>query len=78
MFSAWLAASDDPLGYVKRIDQRIEDITSLDMSTAEQLQVTFQHYLGVVLIEAILNIVRGNFTVKFNINCSSFQVKSHE
>ncbi|XP_065912697.1 prolyl 4-hydroxylase subunit alpha-1-like isoform X1 [Dysidea avara] len=37
--SAWLGASDDPLGYVKKIDQRIEDITSLDMSTAEQLQV---------------------------------------
>ena len=38
--SAWLSPSDDPLGYVQRIDQRIEDITNLDMSTAEQLQVT--------------------------------------
>ena len=37
--SAWLSSSDDPLGYVKRIDQRIEDITNLDMGTAEQLQV---------------------------------------
>ena len=37
--SAWLSANDDPLGYVKKIDQRIEDITNLDMSTAEQLQV---------------------------------------
>ena len=37
--SAWLGPSDDPLGYVKKIDQRIEDITNLDMSTAEQLQV---------------------------------------
>ena len=38
-YSAWLSPSDDPLGYVKKIDQRIEDITNLDMSTAEQLQV---------------------------------------
>ena len=42
VYSAWLSSSDDELGYVKRIDQRIEDITNLDMSTAEQLQVT-QH-----------------------------------
>jgi prolyl 4-hydroxylase len=27
------------LGYVDRIDRRIEDVTGLDMSTAEQLQV---------------------------------------
>ena len=31
--------SDDPLGYVKTIDQRIEDTTGLTMETAEQLQV---------------------------------------
>ena len=37
--SGWLSPNDDPLGYVSRIDQRIEDITGLAMSTAEQLQV---------------------------------------
>ena len=37
--SGWLSACDDPLGYVSRIDQRIEDTTGLDMTTAEQLQV---------------------------------------
>ena len=37
--SGWLSPDDDPLGYVQRIDQRIEDITGLTMSTAEQLQV---------------------------------------
>ena len=39
IFSGWLSPDDDPLGYVQRIDQRIEDITGLTMSTAEQLQV---------------------------------------
>lgn len=39
VFSGWLSASDDPLGYVSHIDQRIEDVTGLSMSTAEQLQV---------------------------------------
>ena len=38
-FSGWLGASDDPLGYVSRIDQRIEDVTGLSMETAEMLQV---------------------------------------
>ena len=38
--SGWLSPEDDPLGYVGRIDQRIEDTTGLDMSTAEQLQVS--------------------------------------
>lgn len=38
--SGWLSASDDDQGYVARIDQRIEDITGLTVSTAEQLQVT--------------------------------------
>ncbi len=37
--SGWLGPEDDPLGYVTRIDQRIEDITGLTMSTAEMLQV---------------------------------------
>jgi prolyl 4-hydroxylase len=37
--SGWLRADDDPQGYVTRIDQRIEDVTGLTMSTAEQLQV---------------------------------------
>ena len=37
--SGWLSQSDDPLGYVSRIDQRIEDVTGLTMATAEQLQV---------------------------------------
>ena len=37
--SGWLSSEDDPLGYVDRIDRRIEDFTGLTMSTAEQLQV---------------------------------------
>ena len=37
--SGWLGPEDDPLGYVSRIDQRIEDATGLTMSTAEMLQV---------------------------------------
>lgn len=37
--SGWLGPSDDPLGYVTRIDQHIEDVTGLEMDTAEQLQV---------------------------------------
>ena len=38
-YSGWLSPENDPLGYVTRIDQRIEDATGLTMSTAEQLQV---------------------------------------
>ena len=37
--SGWLGPEDDPLGYVSRIDQRIDDVTGLEMATAEQLQV---------------------------------------
>ena len=37
--SGWLGPVDDPLGYVTRIDQRIEDVTGLTMTTAEMLQV---------------------------------------
>ena len=48
--SGWLSSSDDPLGYVDRIDRRIEDLTGLDMSTAEQLQVSmcsdFMYFIG--------------------------------
>lgn len=36
--SAWLGAFEHPV--VNRINQRIEDITGLDISTAEDLQVT--------------------------------------
>lgn len=36
--SAWLGAFEHPV--VDRINQRIEDITGLDISTAEDLQVT--------------------------------------
>ena len=39
LYSGWLSPADDPQGYVQRIDRRIEDITGLTMSTAEQLQV---------------------------------------
>ncbi|XP_043912048.1 prolyl 4-hydroxylase subunit alpha-1 isoform X4 [Protopterus annectens] len=35
--SAWLAGYEDPV--VKRINQRIEDVTGLDVNTAEELQV---------------------------------------
>ena len=38
--SGWLSPEDDPLGYVDRIDRRIEAITGLAMSTAEQLQAS--------------------------------------
>lgn len=37
--SAWLAAYEHPV--VDRINQRIEDITGLDVKTAEELQVEF-------------------------------------
>ena len=37
--SGWLDSDDDPLGTVSSIDQRIEDMTGLTTSTAEQLQV---------------------------------------
>ena len=39
--SGWLSSSDDPLGYVDRIDRRIEDFTGLTMTMAEQLQVRY-------------------------------------
>ena len=42
LLSGWLGSSDDPLGYVDRIDRRIEDFTGLTMETAEQLQVSEQ------------------------------------
>lgn len=38
-FSGWLSPGDDSLGYVAQIDNRIEAISGLTMSTAEQLQV---------------------------------------
>ena len=34
-----MGLEDDPLGYVERVDRRIEDVTGLTMETAEQLQV---------------------------------------
>lgn len=37
--SAWLAAYEHPV--VDHINQRIEDITGLDVKTAEELQVVF-------------------------------------
>lgn len=37
--SGWLSTEDDPQGIVAHIDQRIEDVTGLTMTTAEQLQV---------------------------------------
>lgn len=37
--SGWLSPGDDPLGYVTQVDNRIEAVTGLTMSTAEQLQV---------------------------------------
>lgn len=35
--SAWLTGYDDPM--IEMINQRIEDITGLEMDTAEELQV---------------------------------------
>lgn len=35
--SAWLTGYDDPM--IEKINQRIEDITGLEMDTAEELQV---------------------------------------
>ena len=46
--SGWLGPEDDPLSYVSRIDQRINDVTGLDMSTAEELQVC-PAYTGVCM-----------------------------
>lgn len=37
--SGWLYPQDDALGYVARIDQRLEDVTGLTVTTAEPLQV---------------------------------------
>lgn len=37
--SGWLSEDKDPLGHVTRINNRLEDITGLTMSTAEELQV---------------------------------------
>ena len=58
-FSGWLSPQDDPLGYVSRIDQRIGDVTGLDMSTAEQLQVqcTYVHVLTKTCHYIIQNIL---------------------
>lgn len=36
-FSAWLTSYEDPV--VEKINQRIEDITGLEVDTAEELQV---------------------------------------
>lgn len=36
--SAWLAGYEDPV--VSRINMRIQDLTGLDVSTAEELQVS--------------------------------------
>ena len=42
--SGWLSSQHDPLGYVDRIDRRIEGFTGLTMETAEQLQVSLVLY----------------------------------
>lgn len=39
--SAWLSGYEDPV--VSRINMRIQDLTGLDVSTAEELQVSSQH-----------------------------------
>lgn len=36
-FSAWLTGYEDPI--IEKINQRIEDITGLEVDTAEELQV---------------------------------------
>lgn len=36
-FSAWLSKDEDPL--MTQINQRITDVTGLDLETAEELQV---------------------------------------
>lgn len=45
--SGWLSSEDDTLGYVDRIDKRIEYFTGLTMKTAEQLQVRQPPVCGV-------------------------------
>lgn len=42
--SAWLGAFEHPV--VDQINQRIQDVTGLDVSTAEDLQVTEIHLTG--------------------------------
>lgn len=37
--SAWLTEYDDPM--IEKINQRIEDLTGLEMDTAEELQVIY-------------------------------------
>ena len=52
LFSGWLASDDDELGYLAKIDQRIEDITGLSMETAEQLQVSYRFIKDVTVVFA--------------------------
>ena len=40
LYSGWLSDEIDPLGYVQRINNRLEDATGLTMTTAEDLQVS--------------------------------------
>lgn len=41
--SAWLSGYEDPV--VSRINMRIQDLTGLDVSTAEELQVSYHRFL---------------------------------
>ena len=42
--SAWLTGYDDPL--IDKINQRIEDLTGLEMDTAEEMQVELNLVFG--------------------------------
>lgn len=44
--SAWLTGYEDPL--IDRINQRIEDLTGLEIDTAEELQVRNYYMIAVM------------------------------
>ena len=67
-YSGWLSSGDDPLGYVDRIDHRIEDFTGLTMSTAEQLQV-YTHTLKNHLFAYLTHVQQGYDSCHYVCKC---------
>lgn len=52
--SAWLTGYDDPM--IDVINQRIEDLTGLEMDTAEELQVKILPNLDYIFQTCLINI----------------------
>lgn len=54
--SAWLSGYEDPV--VSRINMRIQDLTGLDVSTAEELQVSYHSFLQLLpLLQEALPVI---------------------